>query len=182
MLKDEKYNAVAVFLPKPDGVCQSGDRSFVCQRRDRQADARGISSLSLAPTFRRQRSPRKDQIVGQARFGARTLPQRGLIAHQEQLAARDDAAQQPPPRRRPQIPDTDAQRRDAYTQHAGEMAEQPLQRQRREPAVVVIDRAAAKDQPAALAQQARDVPGETDEPVELRVGLIVENCVDAGRA
>ena len=181
LLKDEKDHAVAVFLPKLDGVCQCGYRSFVCQRRNRQADAGGISGESLAPTVRRQRSPRKDQIVGHARFGADTLPQRRVIAHQEQVAARDDAAQQPSPRHGPQVPDTDAQRRDANTQHAGEMAEQPLQRQRGESAVVMKHSAAAEDQPAALAEQTRDLPGEADEPVQPRMRLIIENCIDPGR-
>ena len=61
------------------------------------------------------------------------------------------------------------------------MADQPLQRQRGEPAVVVKHRAAAEDQPAALAEQARDVPGEAGESVQPRMRLIVENRVDAGR-
>ncbi len=50
-----------------------------------------------------------------------------------------------------------------------------------EPAAVVKHRAAAEDQPAALAQQPGDVPGEAGEPVESRVGLIAEDRIDAGR-
>ena len=131
--------------------------------------------------LRGQRSPRKNQILSHARLGTGALAQCGVIAHQEQLAARDYATQQPPACLRAQIADADAQRRDPYSQHASEMAEQPLQRQRDEPAIVVKHRAAAEDQPAALAEQTRDVPGEAGEPVQPRTRLIVENCVDPGR-
>src|SRR5262245_54782092 len=63
LLEDEKDHSVALFLPKPDGVRQGGYRFFVCERRNRQTDARGISGGWPAPSVRRQRSPRKDQIL-----------------------------------------------------------------------------------------------------------------------
>ena len=140
----------------------------------------GISGRSLTGAVRRQGSPREDQIAGEACLGAGTLSQRSVIAHQKQLAARDDAAQQPSSRRGAQIADADAQRRDPHAQRAGEMADQPLQRQRGEPAIVVKHRAAAEDQPAALPQQARHAPSEADEPGKPRSRRIVEDRVDAG--
>ena len=180
LLKDQKDHAVALLLPMPDSVSQRGDGSFAGLWRNRQADGRHCAGRSLPVAARRQGSPREDQIVGEARLGAGALSQRSVVAHQKQLAARDDAAQEPSSCRATQIADTDTERRNPHAQRAGEMADQPLQRQRGEPAVVVKHRAAAEDQPAALPQQARHAPDEADEPGMPRSRLIVEDRVDAG--
>ena len=180
MLKDQKDHAVAFLLPIPDSVSQSGDGSFAGLWRNRQADGRQCAGRSLPVAARRQGSPCEDQIIGEARLGAGALSQRSVVAHQEQLAARDDAAQEPSSSRATQIADTDTERRNPHAQRAGEMADHPLQRQRGEPAVVVKHRAAAKDQPVALPQQARHAPDEADEPGMPGSRLIVEDRVNAG--